>query len=152
MDITQVEKLAKIMQEIGLTTISIKEGDTEILLEKHCAPTLPAPLSMPGIAPMTVLSEAASDAAAGKTQTAPAADEGHAVLSPTVGMFYSAASPDSEPFVQIGAKVEKGDVLCIIEAMKLMNEITSDFSGTIAEICVGNGQIIEYGQPLFRIV
>lgn len=74
------------------------------------------------------------------------------VKSPAVGVFYTASSPDSKPFVEIGDTVQKGDTLCIIEAMKLMNEITSDVDGEIAEICVGNGQVVEYDQPLFRIV
>ena len=73
------------------------------------------------------------------------------MLSPTVGVFYAAASPDSAPFVEVGARVRKGDTLCIIEAMKLMNEIPAETDGTVVEICVGNGQVVEYNQPLFRI-
>ena len=83
---------------------------------------------------------------------AAAAQEGTLVLSPTVGVFYAAASPDSKPFVEVGDQVKKGDTLCIIEAMKLMNEIPAEVDGTVAEICVGNGQVVEYNQPLFRIV
>lgn len=78
--------------------------------------------------------------------------EGTYVKSPAVGVFYSAPSPDSKPFVQVGDTVHKGDTLCIIEAMKLMNEISSDVDGRIEEICAGNGQVVEYDQPLFRIV
>ncbi|MBR2176661.1 MAG: acetyl-CoA carboxylase biotin carboxyl carrier protein [Clostridia bacterium] len=77
--------------------------------------------------------------------------EGTAVESPMVGVFYAAPSPDSDPYVSVGSKVNKGDVLCLIEAMKLMNEVTAEKSGEIAEICVENGQVVEYGQPLFRI-
>ncbi len=78
--------------------------------------------------------------------------EGTLVLSPTVGVFYASPSPDARPFVEVGDQVKKGDTLCIIEAMKLMNEIPSEVDGTVAEICVGNGQVVEYNQPLFRIV
>ena len=90
-----------------------------------------------------VLCHAAADAAA---------KEGTLVLSPTVGVFYSAPSPDARPFVEVGDQVKKGDTLCIIEAMKLMNEIPAELDGTVAEICVGNGQVVEFNQPLFRIV
>ena len=78
--------------------------------------------------------------------------EGVYVKSPAVGVFYAAPSPDSKPFVAVGDTVHKGDTLCIIEAMKLMNEINSEMDGEIAEICVGNGQVVEYDQPLFRII
>ena len=71
--------------------------------------------------------------------------------SPMVGVFYAAPSPDSEPYVSVGSSVNKGDVLCLIEAMKLMNEVTAEKSGVITEVCVENGQVVEYGQPLFRI-
>ena len=78
--------------------------------------------------------------------------EGTLVLAPTVGVFYSAPGPDARPFVEVGDQVKKGDTLCIIEAMKLMNEIPAEVDGTVAEICVGNGQVVEFNQPLFRIV
>ncbi len=81
----------------------------------------------------------------------PAPKKGALVLSPTVGVFYAAPSPESQPFVEVGSKVQKGDTLCIIEAMKLMNEIPSEVDGTVVEVCVGNGQVVEYNQPLFRI-
>ena len=91
--------------------------------------------------------------ALGVTHEAPQpAKEGTLVLSPTVGVFYSAPSPDARPFVEVGDQVKKGDTLCIIEAMKLMNEIPAELDGTVAEICVGNGQVVEFNQPLFRIV
>ena len=89
--------------------------------------------------------------AASQEQAAPR-KEGALVLSPTVGVFYASPSPDARPFVEVGDQVKKGDTLCIIEAMKLMNEIPSEVDGTVAEICVGNGQVVEYNQPLFRIV
>ena len=91
--------------------------------------------------------------ALGVTHEEPApVKEGTLVLAPTVGVFYSAPSPDARPFVEVGDQVKKGDTLCIIEAMKLMNEIPAELDGTVAEICVGNGQVVEFNQPLFRIV
>ena len=80
-----------------------------------------------------------------------AVSAGHWVNAPMVGVFYAAPAPDAEPFVRVGQHVQRGDVLCIVEAMKLMNEITADADGEIAEICVENGQVVEFGQPLFRI-
>ena len=77
--------------------------------------------------------------------------EGTPVTSPMVGVFYAAPAPDKEPYVSVGSKVNKGDVLCLIEAMKLMNEVTAEKSGEIVEVCVENGQVVEYGQPLFMI-
>jgi acetyl-CoA carboxylase biotin carboxyl carrier protein len=94
---------------------------------------------------------AAPVAAASAAPAAPAAIEGHVVKSPMVGTFYRAASPGSAPFVDIGKNVNSGDTLCIIEAMKLLNEIESDFSGSIKQILVENGQPVEFGQPLFII-
>ncbi|WP_099205091.1 acetyl-CoA carboxylase biotin carboxyl carrier protein [Scatolibacter rhodanostii] len=157
MDIKQIEKLAAIMTDANLTSISIKENDTEITLERQSpaasANSFPVPFSA------NEWRDAASVGIIGQADTVTTivtddttSCQGNLVTSPTVGIFYASPSPDSESFVQIGSKVKKGDILCIVEAMKLMNEITSDFDGTIAEICVGNGQVIEYGQPLFRIV
>ena len=90
------------------------------------------------------------DSAAQTGSTAAHAD-GKAVASPMVGVFYAAPSPDSDPYVSVGTRVKKGDVLCLIEAMKLMNEVTAEQSGELAEVCVENGQVVEFGQPLFII-
>ena len=73
------------------------------------------------------------------------------IKSPIVGVFYAAASPDAKPFVEIGSRVKKGDVVCIVEAMKLMNEITAEFDGEVVDVCVHNGDVVEYGQPLFKL-
>ena len=150
MDVKTIESLARLMKETGLTSLKLSEGETSLKLER---------LPMGGIA----LAEAPAATGArgrgggGRGPAAPAApaaaaQEGTLVLSPTVGVFYAAASPDSKPFVEVGDQVKKGDTLCIIEAMKLMNEIPAEVDGTVAEICVGNGQVVEYNQPLFRIV
>ena len=113
-------------------------------------------------APAAVTAECAHEAAAvqaavpAAVPTAPVSEaapsaEGDALESPMVGVFYAAPSPDSEPYVTVGSSVKQGDVLCLIEAMKLMNEVTAERSGVITEVCVDNGQVVEYGQPLFRI-
>ena len=150
MDVKTIESLARLMKETGLTSLKLSEGETSLKLER---------LPMGGIA-LAEAPAAAGAQALGVPAPAPdapaapaaAAQEGTLVLSPTVGVFYAAASPDSKPFVEVGDQVKKGDTLCIIEAMKLMNEIPAEVDGTVAEICVGNGQVVEYNQPLFRIV
>lgn len=160
MDIKQIGQMALLMKEAELTSMEYTQGDVTLKLERKwgaeqalsCAPhpLPPVPHPVPSGAPvfppaLTGMSQEAQAAASGTPQ-------GSTVLSPTVGVFYAAASPDGKPFVQVGDSVKKGDVLCIIEAMKLMNEIQSEFDGTVAEICVGNGQVVEFNQPLFRIV
>ncbi len=152
MKIADIEKLAKIMKENELTALEVTEGETNIVLERkplenvvyNTAPAMPAVVPVAPAAATTPISGA------------PAAElnpvtEGEVITSPTVGVFYAASSPDSEPFVKIGSKVKKGDVLCIVEAMKLMNEITSEVEGEIVDILVTNGQVVEFSQPLFRV-
>ena len=147
MDVTKIESLARLMQETGLTALELSEGETKLKLERR-QEVIAAPA-----APAAVPAVAAGAQALGVAHEAPQpAKEGTLVLSPTVGVFYSAPSPDARPFVEVGDQVKKGDTLCIIEAMKLMNEIPAEVDGTVAEICVGNGQVVEYNQPLFRIV
>ena len=139
MDVKEIESLARLMKENGLTALELTEGEAKLKLERRmetaAAPAAPVAAAL-GVTPAE----------------APAQKEGTLVLSPTVGVFYSAPNPDSKPFVEVGDQVKKGDTLCIIEAMKLMNEIPAEVDGTIAEVCVGNGQVVEYNQPLFRIV
>lgn len=147
MDVTKIESLARLMQETGLTALELSEGETKLKLERR-QEVIAAPA-----APAAVPAVTAGAQALGVTHEAPQpAKEGTLVLSPTVGVFYSAPSPDARPFVEVGDQVKKGDTLCIIEAMKLMNEIPAEVDGTVAEICVGNGQVVEFDQPLFRIV
>ena len=141
MDVKKIESLAKLMQETGLTGLELVEGDMELRLERQQEVVAVAPAPAAGAEALGVSHE----------QAAPR-KEGTLVLSPTVGVFYASPSPDARPFVEVGDQVKKGDTLCIIEAMKLMNEIPSEVDGTVAEICVGNGQVVEYNQPLFRIV
>ncbi len=142
MNIKNVKSLVQIMEASGLTAIEVSEGDTKIRLERAATVAAPA-------APL--------QAAASVEALAPA-EEGvvnfnnvSEVKSPMVGIFYTAPKPGAEPFVKIGSKVKKGDVLCIIEAMKLMNEITAETDGEIVDICAVDGQIVEFSQVLFKI-
>ena len=151
MDVNKIESLAKLMQETGLTGLELVEGDVELRLERQQEVVAVAPAApvMPVAAPAPA---AGAEALGVSHEQAAPQKEGTLVLSPTVGVFYASPSPDARPFVEVGDQVKKGDTLCIIEAMKLMNEIPSEVDGTVAEICVGNGQVVEYNQPLFRIV
>ena len=151
MDVKKIESLAKLMQETGLTGLELVEGDMELRLERQQEVVAVAPAApvMPVAAPAPA---AGAEALGVSHEQAAPQKEGTLELSPTVGVFYASPSPDARPFVEVGDQVKTGDTLCIIEAMKLMNEIPSEVDGTVAEICVGNGQVVEYNQPLFRIV
>lgn len=152
MDYKEISRLALIMKETGLTVLELEENGVSLHLERKRQSSTPVPVAASASAfPFAAIPSPVASAPA----AAPAVEtlqEGSYVLSPTVGVFYTSSSPDSKPYVQVGDTVKKGDILCIIEAMKLMNEIPADVDGTIAEICVGNGQVVEYNQPLFRIV
>lgn len=149
MDVKKIESLAKLMKETGLTGLELVEDGQQLRLERQVeVVAAPVAAAVPA-APVP----ATGAEALGVTHEEPApVKEGTLVLSPTVGVFYSAPGPDARPFVEVGDQVKKGDTLCIIEAMKLMNEIPAEVDGTVAEICVGNGQVVEFNQPLFRIV
>ena len=149
MDVKKIESLAKLMKETGLTGLELVEEGQQLRLERQVeVVAAPVAAAVPA-APVP----ATGAEALGVTHEEPApVKEGTLVLAPTVGVFYSAPSPDARPFVEVGDQVKKGDTLCIIEAMKLMNEIPAELDGTVAEICVGNGQVVEFNQPLFRIV
>jgi len=149
MDVKKIESLARLMQETGLTGLELVEDGQQLRLERQVE-VVAAPVAAP--APAAPVPATGAEAL-GVTHEEPApVKEGTLVLAPTVGVFYSAPSPDARPFVEVGDQVKKGDTLCIIEAMKLMNEIPAEVDGTVAEICVGNGQVVEFNQPLFRIV
>ena len=142
-DIEYVEKLAKVLADNSLTEISIEDGEQAITLRKDVIGAIPAPVAVSAPAaqaPVTVGQLSAEPAKKGKPLT-----------SPMVGTFYSAPSPDAEPFVKVGQTIKEGDVVCIVEAMKLMNEIESEFSGKIVEICVSDGQPVEFGQVLMYV-
>ena len=137
-----LDALVEKMLENGLTRISYADGDFKLSIEK----ALPQ-----GVPMLTASAVSAQVPCAGEKPEAPAVPAGKIVKSPIVGTFYSAPAPDKEPFIQVGQKVKKGDVLMIIESMKLMNEITSEYDGTIAEIMVCSGAPVEFDQPILRI-
>ena len=148
MNIQDIKELARVMQETGLTSLHVTEGALDIHMErKGSAAAEPVqPVVMP--AAVENQPQIQNEAPVGST-----IDFNHIteVKSPMVGVFYAAPSPDAQPFVQVGSKVKKGDVLCIIEAMKLMNEITAEQDGEIVDICVKSGEVVEYSQTLFKI-
>ena len=148
MDVKKIESLAKLMKETGLTGLELVEDGQQLRLERQVE-VVAAPVAAP--APAAPVPATGAEAL-GVTHEEPApVKEGTLVLAPTVGVFYSAPSPDARPFVEVGDQVKKGDTLCIIEAMKLMNEIAAEEEGQIVEVCVQNGQIVEYGQTLFKL-
>lgn len=155
MDLRKLKTLIDLVSESGISELEVTEGEGKVRIVKNAAPVyMQAPqqyapqAQMPSAPQMGQAGEAGAPVAAG----APAAAvQGHVVTSPMVGSFYRAPSPGADPFVQVGDTVKEGQTLCIIEAMKLLNEIESDKAGVVKEILVENGQAVEYGQPLFVI-
>lgn len=148
MKIEEIKALAEIMNETGLTSLNIVEDEITIHMEKQ-QPVAAAPAALP-VAPAAPV--AAAVPAAPAVEAAPVDfNNMKEIKSPMVGVFYTSPSPDADPFVTVGQKVKKGDVVCIIEAMKLLNEITSDVDGEIVDVCVNNGDVVEFNQPLFKI-
>ena len=145
-DIDYVEKLAKVLADNSLTEISLEDGEQTITLRKEVVRVAPAV----AVAAPQPASSAPTPAPVQAASQEPA-HKGKALTSPMVGTFYSAPSPDAEAFVKVGQTVKEGDVVCIVEAMKLMNEIESDFSGKVTEICVQDGQPVEFGQVLMYV-
>lgn len=145
-DIDYVEKLAKVLADNSLTEISLEDGEQAITLRKEVVGVAPAV----AVAAPQPASSAPAPAPVQAASQEPA-HKGKALTSPMVGTFYSAPSPDAEAFVKVGQTVKEGDVVCIVEAMKLMNEIESDFSGKVTEICVQDGQPVEFGQVLMYV-
>jgi len=148
MDIRKVKKLIELLEESGIAEIEIHEGEESVRISRQTAAmpvaVAPAPIAA---APAPV---AAAPAAAPES-TASEEISGHVVKSPMVGAFYRSSSPGSKPFVEVGDQVKVGDTLCIIEAMKLLNQIEADKSGVVKKILVENGQPVEYNEPLFVI-
>lgn len=143
-----IEKLAKVLSETGLTEISLEDGEQAITLRKDVIVTS-APQAV--VASPAPVAAPVQSAPAAQTESAAPAKKGTPITSPMVGTFYKSPSPDAEPFVSVGKSVAKGDVVCIVEAMKMMNEIESELSGKIVEICVEDGQPVEFGQVLMYI-
>ncbi|NTV98067.1 MAG: acetyl-CoA carboxylase biotin carboxyl carrier protein [Chlorobiaceae bacterium] len=151
MNLTEIKQLIEIINSSDLQETIIEEGDFKITLRRFSSAAAPVPSVSVQTAPPPqtfALPSAQPQPTAAKSEQVTGYVD---VRSPIVGTFYQAASPDSPPFVSINDTVKKGDVLCIIEAMKLMNEIEAEISGTVVEILVENGQAVEYDQPLFRI-
>ena len=147
MDLRKLKKLIDLVQESGIAELEITEGEEKVKIVKGGAySAAPAPVMM---APTAEHRPALAAPAAPAAEAEPAAPEGHVVKAPMVGTFYRSPSPDAKAFVEVGQAVKEGDTICIIEAMKLMNEIEADASGTVKAILVENGQPLEYGQPLF---
>ena len=149
MDLRKLKKLIDLVQESGISELEITEGEEKVRIAKQVGVAAPSTYLAPAAAP--VLTASAGPAAAPAQGTAPALPEGDVIKSPMVGTFYRASSPGAKPLVEIGQSIAVGERLCIIEAMKLMNEIESELTGVVKAILVENGQPVEYGQPLFVI-
>lgn len=155
--IEEIKEIITALDNSSVTEVELTCGNGEkIKLKKKSEVKLVAaePIEVPAapvVIPAAPAAPAVSAAPAAPVAEAAPAAEGKEIKSPMVGVFYEAASPDSDPYVQVGQAVKKGDTLCIIEAMKLMNEINAEESGVITEICVKNGDLVQFGQPLFKI-
>ena len=136
MNESDIRKYANLMSELGLTGLEVTENDRVVRLERNPAPQTAAPVQ-----PVQV----------GDVPQSAANEDLIEISSPMVGVFYAAPAEDADPYVQVGDRVKKGQTLCIVEAMKLMNEIVAETDGQIVEICAQNGQVVDFGCPLFRI-
>ena len=152
MNLRQIRELVRLLESSGLSVLEIEENDLRVRLEKGQTAGFaqPVPAALPQAVPAALPVETAP-------APAPVADGTvdfnrlKEVKSPLVGIFYAAPSPGAEPFAGVGSRVKKGDVLCVVEAMKLMNEITADADGEVIDVCVQNGQVVEFGQILFKL-
>ena len=155
MDIRKVKKLIELLDESGIAEIEITEGEESVRISRYAqgAPVaMAAPAPAPAAAPAAATLAPSAAPAESTPAEAPSADEdGYEVTAPMVGTFYTASSPGSAPFIQVGDRINEGDTLCIIEAMKMMNQIESDISGVVKSIRVQNGEPVEYGQVLVVI-
>ena len=148
MDIRKVKKLIELLEESGISEIEISEGEESVRISRY---------PRPGTVTMQAQAAAPAQAAPAAPTQAPAASappppmRGQQVTAPMVGTFYSGPAPGSKPFVEIGSEVKPGDTLCVIEAMKMMNQIESEFAGRVVSVLVENGSPVEFGQPLFLI-
>lgn len=153
MDLRKLKTLIDLVSESNVSELEITEAEGKVRIVKGpvgapVAMAAPVMVAAPVPAPAS-FAPATSDAVSASAEAA--APSGHVVKSPMVGTFYTSSSPDSKPFVQVGSVVKEGETICIIEAMKILNEIEADKSGTVSRILVDNGQAVEYGQPMFLI-
>ena len=157
MDLRKLKTLIDLVSESGISELEVTEGEGKVRIVKNAPPVYvqqaPTQYAQPpgGYAPSAPAAAGAPAAIADPVAAAPAVQSGHVVKSPMVGTFYRAPSPGADAFVQIGDSIKEGQTICIIEAMKLLNEIECDMSGVVKEILVENGQAVEYGQPLFIV-
>jgi len=160
MDIRKINKLIELLVKSGITEIEIKEGETSVRLSQQVnvspsqavvhAPITPPHSPAHSSAPTPTESPHSTAASSAESVSSPQ-PSGHVVRSPMVGTLYSAPSPEAEPFVTVGQSIKAGDTICIVEAMKMFNEIESDASGVVKEILVGNGEPVEFDQPLLVV-
>lgn len=136
MNESDIRKYANLMSELGLTGLEVTENDRVVRLERNPAPQTAAPVQTVQV---------------GDVPQSAANEDLIEITSPMVGVFYAAPAEDADPYVQVGDRVKKGQTLCIVEAMKLMNEIVAETDGQIVEVCAQNGQVVDFGCPLFRI-
>ena len=155
MDIRKIKKLIELLEESGIAEIEIKEGEEALRISRmptgtaashHQLPPMAMPLAAPLAAPVQAAAPRPAEVAAAKAK----ANE-HVITAPMVGTFYGAPSPGAKPFIEIGDEIKVGQVLCIIEAMKMMNQIESDKAGRVTSIMARNGDPVEFGQPLFVV-
>jgi len=155
MDMRKLKTLVDLVSESNISELEITEAEGKVRIVK-AGYGVPTTMMMPAAAPMMMqaapqpAAAPAADAAAAAAEAAPV-QTGHVVKSPMVGTFYRSASPGAKPFAEVGTAIKEGDPICIVEAMKIMNEIESDMTGTVTKILVENGQAVEYGQPLFIV-
>lgn len=152
MDIRKIKKLIELVEESGIAELEISEGEESVRISRNFSGQVSvAPQMMMQQAPMQQVAAPAATAAAAAAPAADTTPSGHLMRSPMVGSFYRSSSPEAKPFVEVGQHVNVGDTLCIVEAMKMMNQIESDKAGVIKAILVENGQAVEFDEPLFII-
>ncbi|HUQ52822.1 MAG TPA: acetyl-CoA carboxylase biotin carboxyl carrier protein [Gammaproteobacteria bacterium] len=151
MDIRKVKKLIELLEESGISEIEISEGEESVRISRYPKPGAITMTQAPAAAPAAPAPATAPAAAPTAADAAPPAIRGQQVTAPMVGTFYTGPAPGSKPFVEVGTEVKPGDTLCVIEAMKMMNQIESEYAGRVVSVLVENGSPVEFGQPLFVI-
>ncbi len=151
MDLRKLKTLIDLVSDSNVSELEITEAEGKVRIVKGGFAPVQYPAGAPASAPAPAVAPAASTALAVAQAAAPAAPANHVVKSPMVGTFYRSASPGAKPFIEIGSMVKEGETVCIVEAMKILNEIEADKSGVVTNILCVNGQAVEYGQPLFEI-
>ncbi len=151
MDLRKLKTLIDLVSESNVSELEITEAEGKVRIVKSAPVAAAAPVTMVAAAPAVTVAAPVAAAAPAAAPAEPAAPAGHIVKSPMVGTFYRASSPGAKAFVEVGQSIKEGEAICIVEAMKILNEIEADQSGTVTQILVENGQAVEYGQPLFVI-